>query len=753
VKTVVFRDIQCLISILLLACLILLPQIQQVASAEVSRVYAYREDLSTLGVQVSFVKAIDSSRVLVVGAVGGGYGVVVLNVDSPIPQVEDIYPLTGAPVYITTDGYPASRLAIGTTSGEVVVLSVEGGRITRYISTILGSDFNIVKLYLAKSVRGYLVIALLEDPRGLRHVYVLDEATTGILKISPIPGNATPTCPLPESSTLIDVGVMGVYGDNTYYWDASSVAIASIRNETVVLSILDLSNAPYSCAVRSVGETPFSKSIRDLTILRGERELGFEIVFADPENGFVGIATASSISPLVVSSIIYDYVGLGVGIRGAGTYSDGRYLIVGLLDGRIRVYTLRGVNYNLKHIYQLGSNLLNLIIVPGMRNYTYIAITASGVQAISIEPYPTPVFRDLGSLYLTIPNYIHGDALGDLKLVVLSESRGLIVVKNAYLSISNGQKITLDSVMTKSIGIRLSAPSPSEYMGGRLIVSSIMGSYGVEITSGFIRLDNILPGVEYSVEFKSPIPHVMNGSFKFIVSEKDSSITVLSYENLIVGVEGSNILMAVKYIEYPVNITLIDPYGFRGVFEIYLDGVKILDNVNTSRVSIRLPHGVHIVRVTPAPGYENIYEPREVNTTITSSTNIQVSLQRKTYRLRILVTEYGTPVQNVQLELYNVETGRLEYVATTFEDGSIETKLPYGVYRVVASHPQYNRLESIVTLDRDINTLLEITPTIQTLIARFSPLIGLAIAIVVVVIVVMRIRKAIMKRLAAEEAF
>jgi WD40 repeat protein len=724
-----------------------------VTSAEVNRVYAYTEDLSALGIHVSFVKVLDSSRVLVVGALGIGSGVVVLNIESPVPIVEDFYPLTGEPVYITTDGYPARRLAIGTTSGEVVVLSLEGGRITKYISTILGSDFNIVKLYLAKSARGYIVVALLEDPQGLRHVYVLDEAVTGILKISQIPGNATPTCPLPENSSLIDVGVMGVYGGSAYYWDASSVAVASLRNETVVLSLLDLSNAPNSCTVKSTVDTPFNKSIMDLTILRGEGETGFKIIFADPENGYVGIAAVSTTVPLSISSIVYDYVGIGARIGDAGTYTDGRYIIVGLSDGRIRVYTLRGLNYNLKHIYQLASNLLNLITVPGMRNYTYIAITASGVQAIGIEPYPTPVFRDLGSLYLTTPNYIHGDALGDLKLIVLGESQGLVVVKNANLAVSNGQKIILDSIITRSIGIRLSAPTPRDYMGGKLVVSSIMGSYSLDITSESIQLDNILPGVEYSVVFQSPAQHVMNGSFKFIVSDRDSSITVLEYENLIVGVEADNIFVAVKYIEYPVDIILVDPYGFTGVFELYLDGVKILDNVNTSKVSIRIPHGAHSIRITPAPGYENIYESKELNTTITNSTNIKINLQRKTYRLRMLVTEYGTPVSNVKVELYNWGTGTLEYVATTFEDGSIETRLPYGVYKVVVSHPQYNRVESVVALDRDVNTLVEITPTIQTLITRFSPIIGLAIAIIVVIVVIMRIRKTIMKRLVTEETF
>jgi hypothetical protein len=726
-----------------------------VSNAEVNRVYAYKVDLSNLGMRVLFVKVLDSSRVLVIGAMGAGgegSGVAVLNITSPVPEVEDFYPLTGTPVDITTDGHPARRLAIGTTSGEVVVLSLEGGRITRFISTILGSDFEIVKLYLAKSARGYIVVALLEDLQGLRHVYVMDEEATGILKISQIPENATSTCPLPENSSLIDVGVMGIYGNNTYYWDASSVVVASLRDETVVLSILDLSYAPYSCTVKSTINTPFNKSIGDLTILRGEREVNFKLIFADPENGYVGIATMST-APLSLSSIVYDYVGPGVRISSAGTYTDGRYITVGLSDGRIRVYTLRGLNYNLKHIYQLASDLLNLITVPGTRNYTYIAITASGVQALGIEPYPTPVFRDLGSLYLTTPNYIHGDALGDLKLIVLGESEGLVVVKNANLAVSKGHRIILDSIITKTIRISFFAPTFSDYVGGKLVVSSIMGSYSLDITSESIQLDNILPGVEYSVVFQSPAQHVMNGSFKFIVSEKDLSITVLEYENLIVGADDDEIFVAVKYIEYPVDIILVDPYGFTGVFELYLDGVKILDNLNTSRVSVKLPYGAHNIRISPAPGYENIYESKEINTTIISSTNIKVNLERKTYRLRLLVTEYGTPVPYVKVEFFSYEKGVLEYAATTFEDGSIEAKLPYGVYKVTISHPQYYKVESVVIIDKDVSTLVEITPTVQTLITRFSPIIGLAIAIMIATVIIIKIRKAIMRRLTVEETF
>jgi len=93
-----------------------------------------------------------------------------------------------------------------------------------------------------------------------------------------------------------------------------------------------------------------------------------------------------------------------------------------------------------------------------------------------------------------------------------------------------------------------------------------------------------------------------------------------------------------------VNLSLVDVYGVVGTFEVYVDGVKYADNVR-DRVSLKIPYGTHVVKVVPKPEDTNKYESWEKTITVTEDTNILVTLMRKSYRVRIMVSESGVPIK------------------------------------------------------------------------------------------------------------
>ncbi|MEM1720487.1 MAG: hypothetical protein QW496_06570, partial [Desulfurococcaceae archaeon] len=165
------------------------------------RVYGFKVDLVNLGIVPKYVSIVDESRVAVIGLIGEVYGVAVLRMVSPHvdPLIEDLYPLTGIPTYVAKDGYPVTRIAIGTDKGEVLLFKVDRGRITKHLYLVLGADFYVDKLYLAKDPAGNVKIVALTVEGGSRgypclncYVYVLDEEAQGILRIGPKVGKATP---------------------------------------------------------------------------------------------------------------------------------------------------------------------------------------------------------------------------------------------------------------------------------------------------------------------------------------------------------------------------------------------------------------------------------------------------------------------------------------------------------------------------------------------------------------------------------
>ncbi|MEM4717412.1 MAG: hypothetical protein QXE81_01465 [Desulfurococcaceae archaeon] len=1016
-----------------------------------SIVYGFRVNLTKIGITPRYVSAIDESRVIIVGSLGKIHGVIVLDIVNPYddPIIEDVYPLTGVPTYVTTDGYPATRFAVGSDKGEVLLMKIDSGRITRHLYAVLGADFYVNELFLTKVTSNVKIIALVSEggPRGYPcmncYVYVLDEEAKGVLRIGPKTGNATFTCPGLDRVNVQGIVPLAIYGFNGYYWDSSNVAVTYIPsvikllfdviyvnetteeiirvqgalvevslqyNETgsrlvyginvdsdgvarvpiprevdsalvinltirdisgaviwrydyvldprsyieipdeiilptavlptmrvdtrsaskvygvppflnIALDLVDLTEAPLNC-IRKAAATFFIKtSVRDLIFLKGDADDTLKIMYTEPDDGFLTVIIAS-LNETNIGQItrVVDYVGVNTIIASSGIFNDGRYLIAGLSDGRIRLYIAQNNTYMLRDIYTMGSSLYNLVMIPSTEGYTYVAISSRGVQVLVVDPYSIPIYRNIASLYLTIPGFLHGDTLANLSTIILADLQGITVIKNSQYAVLNRLLLTDDKIMARDIELTINAPASEDLSGSIVVLKHPWGESRYIIESNSLTLKNILPGVNYTVSIIPSKCFIYNATFKFNL--KDDSLKIIEAENAQVYTSDKccRVLVNTTYIEYNVKLRILDKYtgptlpvpidiyvddtpvviegavneyslkilygqrlitiqaskGYEGVyqphmvylfvdrdietsiildrneypliirvsdmfgviesplelviegpvmvsrtieqtatlfslilpygdytlritphdeniylpyeraftlraphtlsivlqrvkykvelnvisklaiigkFELYVNGTKVASDIG-KQVTIELPYGSYTLQLVPMAGWEGAYEPSNlINVAVTSDISISIPVERRSYTLKIVVMEQAKPITNAMVYIYSVETGELITALLTNENGYIQARLQYGVYRLEIFHEQYNRETLVIAMDKDYSEIVSLKPTFITLTRRFLPVIGSLIGVGLAIYIAMKIRTIIARRLITEEMF
>ncbi|MEM1596691.1 MAG: carboxypeptidase-like regulatory domain-containing protein [Desulfurococcaceae archaeon] len=775
-------------------------------------IYGFRVNLAKIGITPRYVSVLDETRVLIVGSLGNVNGVVVLNVINPYddPVIEDIYPLTGTPTYVASDGYPATRLAIGSDKGEILLLRINAGRITKHLYVVLGADFYVNKLILAKDVLGVKVITLVSEggPRGYPcmncYVYVLDEEARGILRIGPKVGNATATCPGLEGINVQDVVPLAIYGSSEYYWDSSNVAVTYIPpvikllfnvtyinettgeytplpgtlvevsleyNETgnrivygvnvdadgvarvpipretanvllinltirniggaeiwrysytydpkafteipdeillpsavlttmnvdsrpatkiygvppflnVALDLVDLTLAPMSCERKAAATFFIKPSVRDLALLKGEADDRVKIMYTEPDEGFLTISIAKvNVTSIEQITRVTDYVGVNTLISSSGVFSDGRYLIAGLSDGRLRMYIAQSESYRLKDIYTMGSSLYDLIMIPGIEGYTYVAVSSRGIQVLRIDPYPIPIYRNIASLYLTTPGFIHGDALADLSTIVLVDPHEMIIIKNSNLAVANRLILTADRIMARDVELIINTPGGEDINGSTVTLMYPGGSSEYKLFGNNLTIRNILPGVTYNVSIIPSVNYIHNASFSLIL--KDSlSLEITDVRNAAVYSDKCcRVFINTTYISYSVNLRISDEFSgpsLMAPIDIYIDNEPVVVEGRENMYSFRLIYGQHTITVQPSKGYENTYQPYAITLTIDKDVEIPVLMERAKYPVSIKVADiYGTIISPLDLSIsgpVNIDK-TIEQPETT-----ISVLLPYGDY-------------------------------------------------------------------------
>ncbi|MEM0490778.1 MAG: hypothetical protein QXH73_06170, partial [Ignisphaera sp.] len=215
-----------------------------------------------------------------------------------------------------------------------------------------------------------------------------------------------------------------------------------------------------------------------------------------------------------------------------------------------------------------------------------------------------------------------------------------------------------------------------------------------------------------------------------------------------------NIKIPIQRVKYRLDIKAEDRYiGIVvGRFDVYINGTKMVENIAIT-TSIDIPYGVYSVQLIPSGTWDRGYEPSNlVVVNVVGDTSITIPVNRKTYALKVVVVEGVNPVRNAIVTIYSMETLAIITQLITDERGTIETKIPYGSYRIVVSHPDYNIGEiPYITLDSDRSELISISPTPIALLWRYMPVIVTLIGLGIAIYVIMKVRAILAKRLAPEE--
>jgi hypothetical protein len=181
--------------------------------------------------------------------------IVVADLRDPISgaRLVQTYPLSGRITAFSTDGFPPSRLAVGSDRGEIYLFKIDGGRLYQLLHLIQGADFRVISLFVARAAGSYKLIATVSEgqPLGLCvncYVYVFDENQLGALVISPHKSSTTFTCGKYVDSRIYPQMAIPakVYTASGYYYRADSIALfwaPYIESIIVNLSVLRLVNA------------------------------------------------------------------------------------------------------------------------------------------------------------------------------------------------------------------------------------------------------------------------------------------------------------------------------------------------------------------------------------------------------------------------------------------------------------------------------------------------------------------------------
>jgi len=267
-----FTPLTVLVTALVLVATLTTPTARQEA-VELPRdlAYAYVLNLTSTSITPVHAVGISPSKILIAGRIGDANAVVLLDVSNPYedPKVLQAYPLTGSPTCMDVDGYPVTRIAVGTDRGEVLVFKVEKGDVVGYVHRIFGADFYVNQVFVAKSPIGSnKIIAFVSEggpkaiPCSKCYVYAFDETIPGLFRAGPVVGNASLSM---EKIDVQMVAPLKVFTAGGVYYDASSVFLAHVPTGNRVNIVINVSyvynNTLHKAANAIIKVVAYSKKL------------------------------------------------------------------------------------------------------------------------------------------------------------------------------------------------------------------------------------------------------------------------------------------------------------------------------------------------------------------------------------------------------------------------------------------------------------------------------------------------------------
>ena len=759
----------------------------RVQDIELSTPYAYTIPVKFVGnLSVTKVLMINESVVMVVASGPSRDYVALLDVSNPYSDavVLQLYPLVGRVTSFSTDGWPTTRVSVGTDKGEVLLFSVSGGRIYKMLDAVLGADFYVKKTAILRNSSGaHKVVALVsEGPLTAGactscYIYVFSEGSSGVLKIGNKVGNATTSY---EGILPQDIAPLTVFDGSSYYYDASMFTITWVEKGDLItlvfnmtywvddtlmpasgalveviaydteqglsyrygvnandrgvaevpvprgliaqvsvwdiygrnynytydtsvlpsyvdrvyvttftlsappittpasayyktpefllanLQVLDVSGAPDSYANVGFMNFKIPPTASGLSFLKGVNDTEYLITYHDPEDKVLKLVRVNT--SLDKTSVTTEYAGVEARLSSALTLNDGRLAVLVLSDGRVKVYSLveggGSKSYRLLNTYVAGGEVSKVKIFPGGETQAIFLETSEGLQLLRLTPYLTPLLRRDLVLNFAEEPHVDSDMLSDFSAGVACGGDKLTILKNLNLMIG-GEPVSVESFRAGKAVIKV-VPPGNESVTEASVTFKYPGGALTKTPSkdGVVVFNNILPNVTYEVTVTHSRPYV-NPAEKLI---KVSTFTDTYLE------------IPLTYKEFTLYLSVVDSVSgdLIAPYSVLVDNKTVIPSTTSRYAEVRVLYGTHVLRVGPAPGYENVYESFETTLAVSSNQSVDVTLFRKIYLLELrvedaLTTKLIAPVEvEVGGEVQTVDpaVARAYFV------------LPYGDYTV-----------------------------------------------------------------------
>ncbi|MEM4048917.1 MAG: hypothetical protein QW750_06525 [Zestosphaera sp.] len=304
----------------------------------------------------------------------------------------------------------------------------------------------------------------------------------------------------------------------------------------------------------------------------------------------------------------------------------------------------------------------------------------------------------------------------------------LLISENQSVEVTLFRKIYLLEVRVEdSLTGRLIAPVEVEVEGNVQTVDPASA-----------RAYFVLPYGDYTV-YVRPLE-----GYEAVYRPTTMNLTLASPTTRVVRISRNTYTLSLSIRDATINI-------LRGTFDVFANDTRVASDV-AQNVSVVLPYGSYTLQVRPTSRYEVAYNPSQtVLIKLTNNTSLNIPVTRRYYNLRVRVQEGETPIKNAEVRFYSLETGNLITTLNTYEEGFVETKLFYGDIRIdVIASGYFDEIRAI-TLDRDTDLPVYMSPQPTTLFFRYLPIIAVIIIAALAVYGTLKLRTIIYQRLRKEE--
>lgn len=662
------------VAVLIISAALLVTSLATISSAQSVEfsapiVFNYHTDI-----EVQHIYALTSDRVVLIGTINGSSVVELLEFSDPLkgPTIIQRFSLVGKVTAASVDGYPPTRIAVGTDKGEITVFTVSQGRLFKYLNYLEGADFHVVKLWLMRAGTSVKVAALVSESGSPAEpcvdcfVYIFSDDSTSVLKIGAAPGNTTSTYPgiYPQ-----DIGSL-VISTSTGTYHAPVMILGWVPRLDMYTIVLNISYVQKNTV------KPASGALVHVVAYKGEGS-NLTVYRYGTNAGDNGIASITVPLGFIANITIYDISGLAHRIHfDPSAYGSNikKYELSITLPAPPQTGDALEI-YGTPEFMKQNIEVLDISNAP----ITYSSLrvlpmrlppTSKGIWLLSTQSHPDKyvlVYVDTDSKNLTIAIMSHTyeikkkfvdyvGAVSEVKAAYLTPSGDKLLVgledgriKEYSISLDN-ETIRLENeyIMSgnlKKLALKVGAPSSFIAVsdGGVQVVR--LGTFDLPILRGGITPDFYPEGYSDGDVYPDLSLLVLGGGQTvYVVRGLDKASTTV-YDLSQVMAPSVRIEVSVPKGESPSNITVTLSYPWGSITKLTNDkGVVEFTNL--------IPGYTYTVAVTPWQQYIKSTVFSFELAGYPSTISYKVTLQYKIYSVKLSVSDSLT--NGMTLTPYNI---------------------------------------------------------------------------------------------------